>query len=88
MRDLREHRLVRSCTIRVMPRALAQQRLRRAPVCVLHVFRATPDHPRPVAEPDKTPIVRAFVHEERLARADAVDVDAVRLEVVGEGCST
>src|ERR1051325_3072780 len=37
--------LVRSCTINCIPCALAQQALKRAPVCVLHVFSATPVQP-------------------------------------------
>ena len=36
------------------------------------------------AQPDQPPVVRALVHEQRLAGRDAVHVDPVRLEVVGE----
>ena len=74
----------RSWTIKVIPCALAQQRLSKAPVCVLQVFSATPGPAQRPAELDEVPVVGALVHEQRLPRRDAVDVDPVRFQLVGE----
>ena len=76
--------LDRSWTMRVIPCARAQQRLSRAPVCVLQVLSATPDQPSSRPSSDEPPVVCALVHEQRLARRDAVHVDPMGFEVVGE----
>ena len=76
--------LERSWTISVMPWALAQQRRQeRAGLRLAGLER----HARPAqlaAQPHEPPVVGALVHEQRLAGRDAVHVDPVGLQVVGE----
>src|SRR6266536_2500663 len=75
--------LVRSCTIKLRPCALAQHALNRAPVCVLQVFSATPA--QLTAKLDCLPIMRAFIEEQRFPRGNTMDINAVPFEVVRKG---
>ena len=67
-----------------MPCALAQQRLRRAPVCVLQVLSADARPAQLATEPDESPVVGTFVHEQRLPGRDTMDVDPMLLQVIRE----
>ena len=68
----------------VIPCAAAQRRLSKAPVWVLQVFSATPVHPEFAATPDLAPVMRAFVQEERPARAHGMHGNGMLGQLIGE----
>ena len=66
-----------------MPWAFAQQSAAGAGLRLAGLERHAGPAQR-TAQPDEPPVVGALVHEQRLAGRDAVHVDPVRFEVVGE----
>ena len=68
---------VRSCTMRVMPCARAQQRESRAPGLGFAGFERNTGPAELPPQAYDAPVVRAFVHEEGFARGDAVYVEGV-----------